>query len=81
MKPGVSPSPGHLAGIVRLMKERGVRIVVREPHEPQRDVAFVAANAAAKIATLAGSVGALPQASDYFALFDTNVDALTAAAR
>ena len=81
VKPGVPPSPGHLAGIVRLMKERGAKIVVREPHEPQRDVAFVAAKAAAKIATLAGSVGALPQAPDYIALFDANVDALTAAAR
>ena len=81
VKPGVPPSPQHLAGIVRLMQERGAKIVVREPTEPQRDVAFVADKAAAKIATLAGSVGALPQASDYFALFDTNVDALTAAAR
>jgi ABC-type Zn uptake system ZnuABC Zn-binding protein ZnuA len=81
VKPGVPPSPGHLANIVRLMNQRGVKIVVREPHEPQRDVAFVAEKAGAKIATLAGSVGALPQATDYIALFDTNVDALTAAAR
>jgi ABC-type Zn uptake system ZnuABC Zn-binding protein ZnuA len=81
VKPGVPPSPGHLAGIVRLMKDRGAKIVVREPHEPQRDVAFVAEKAGARIATLAGSVGALPQATDYIALFDVNVDALTAAAR
>jgi ABC-type Zn uptake system ZnuABC Zn-binding protein ZnuA len=81
LKPGVPPSPGHLAGVVRLMKERGARIVVREPHEPQRDVAFVADKAGAKVATLAGSVGDLPQARDYIALFDANVDALTAAAR
>jgi len=66
---------------VRLMKERRVKIVLREPHEPQRDVAFVAEKSGAKIATLAGSVGALPQASDYIALFDANIDALTAAAR
>jgi ABC-type Zn uptake system ZnuABC Zn-binding protein ZnuA len=81
VKPGVPPSPGHLAGVVRLMKERGAKIVVREPHEPQRDVAFVAERAGARVATLAGSVGALPQATDYIALFDVNVDALTAAAQ
>jgi ABC-type Zn uptake system ZnuABC Zn-binding protein ZnuA len=81
VKPGVPPSPGHLAGIVRLMKDRGVKVVVREPHEPQRDVAFVAAKAGATIATLAGSVGDLPQAGDYIALFDANITALTAAAR
>jgi ABC-type Zn uptake system ZnuABC Zn-binding protein ZnuA len=80
-KPGVPPSPGHLAGIVRLMKERGVKIVVREPPEPQRDVAFVAGKAGARIATLAGSVGDLPQATDYIALFDANIDALMTAAK
>jgi len=81
VKPGVPPSPSHLSGIVRTMKARNVRIVVREPHEPQRDVAFVAGKAGASVVTLAASVGALPQAGDYIALFDTNVAALLAAAR
>jgi ABC-type Zn uptake system ZnuABC Zn-binding protein ZnuA len=80
-KPGVPPSPAHLAGIVQTMKSRGVRIVVREPHEPKRDVAFVADKAGAKVVTLAASVGALPQATDYIALFNTSIDALIAAAR
>jgi ABC-type Zn uptake system ZnuABC Zn-binding protein ZnuA len=79
VKPGVPPSPSHLAGIVRTMRTRGIRIVVREPHEPKRDVEFVAAKAGAKVVTLAASVGALPQADDYIALFDANVAALTAA--
>ena len=81
VKPGVPPSPSHLAGIVRTMKARGARIVVREPHEPQRDVAFVAGKAGAAVVTLAASVGALPQAGDYIALFDANVAALLAATR
>ena len=79
-KPGVPPSPAHLAAIIRTMRARGVRIVVREPHEPKRDVAFVAGKADASVVTLAASVGALPQASDYIALFDANVEALIAAA-
>ena len=53
VKPGVPPSPSHLAGIVRIMRARNVRIVVREPHEPQRDVAFVAGKAGAAVVTLA----------------------------
>ena len=79
-KPGVPPSPSHLAGIVQVMRARGVRIVVREPHEPERDVAFVANKAGASIVTLAASVGALPQANNYIALFDANVEALQSAA-
>ncbi len=80
IKPGVPPSPAHLAGIIQAMRARDVRIVVREPHEPERDVAFVANRAGASIVTLAASVGALPQAGDYIALFDADVAALKAAA-
>ena len=79
-KPGVPPSPSHLAEIVRDMRARGVRIVVREPHEPERDVAFVASRTGAQVVKLAASVGALPGANDYISLFDVNVAALTAAA-
>ena len=79
-KPGVPPGPAHLAGIVRTMQARGARIVIREPQEPERDVAFVARSAGASIVTLAASVGALPDTGDYIALFDANVAALTAAA-
>jgi zinc/manganese transport system substrate-binding protein/zinc transport system substrate-binding protein len=78
-KPGVPPSPSHLAGIVRDMQARGARIVLREPHEPERDVAFVAAKTGARMVTLAASVGALPRTDDYISLFDVNVEALTSA--
>ena len=79
-KPGVPPSPSHLAGIVKTMRERNVRIVVREPQEPERDVAFVASKTGALVVKLAASVGALPRTDDYIALFDANVEALTSAA-
>jgi len=57
-----------------------VRMVVREPHEPERDVAFVAQKTGASIVVLAATVGGLPAAGDYFSLFDTNVGALIDAA-
>ncbi len=80
IKPGVPPSPSHLAGIVRSMRERGTPIDVREPHEPERDVAFVANKAGAKVVTLAASVGALPETDDYISLFEVNIEALISAA-
>jgi ABC-type Zn uptake system ZnuABC Zn-binding protein ZnuA len=61
------------------MRERSARIVMREPHEPERDVAFVANKVGAKVVTLAASVGALPKTDDYISLFDVNVEALTSA--
>ena len=80
VKPGVPPAPSHLARIIATMKARGVRIVIREPHEPERDVAFVAARAGASVVILGASVGALLRASDYISMFDANVEALASAA-
>ena len=80
IRPGVPSTPSHLAGIIEAMRTRGVRIVVREPHEPERDVTFVAARSGASVVVLAASVGALPGAGDYLSLFDTDVAALVDAA-
>jgi ABC-type Zn uptake system ZnuABC Zn-binding protein ZnuA len=80
VRPGVPPSPAHLAGLIQAMRNRGARLVIREPYDPERDVAFVAGRAGAAVATLAASVGALPAASGYLALFDANVEALKVAA-
>jgi ABC-type Zn uptake system ZnuABC Zn-binding protein ZnuA len=78
-KPGVPPSPAHLAALIKTMRERDVRVVVRQPHEPEKNAAFVAAKAGAAVVLLAGSVGALPAAQDYLSLFDANVGALLSA--
>jgi len=52
-------------------------IVVRQPHEPEKNAAFLAEKTGAAVVLLAGSVGALPSATDYISLFDTDVGALT----
>src|SRR5262245_4494174 len=41
-KPGVPPSPARLAALIRTMRERDVRIVVRQPYTPERNTAFLA---------------------------------------
>jgi len=79
-KPGVPPSPAHLASLIGTMNARAARIIVRQPHEPEKDVAFVAKRTGSVVAVLASSVAALPGAIDYLSLFDSNVAALRAAA-
>jgi ABC-type Zn uptake system ZnuABC Zn-binding protein ZnuA len=79
-KPGVPPSPAHLASLIGTMNARGARIIVRQPHEPEKDLTFVARRTGSTIAVLAASVGALPGADDYVSLFDVNVAALLSAA-
>lgn len=78
-RPGVAPSPAALAVLIRRMREEHVAVIVRHPQEPSRDVDFLARRAGARVAVLAASIGDLPQARDYFSLFETNVAALTAA--
>ena len=80
-RPGVPPTPAHLAAIVNLARERRVRAVLRQPHEPHIDADFVAARAGAAVVQLAASVGAVGEARDYLSLFDYNIATLAAFAR
>jgi ABC-type Zn uptake system ZnuABC Zn-binding protein ZnuA len=80
-KAGVPPSPSHLASLIKTMDARGARIIVRQPHEPEKDIAFVARRTGSAVAVLAATVGALPGADDYLSLFDVDVAALLAAAK
>lgn len=78
-KPGVSPSPAQLARLVAGGKKAGVRAVVHEPYEPEDASRFVAQKLGVPFALLATSVGSVPEAKDYFALFDHNVVTLAKA--
>jgi ABC-type Zn uptake system ZnuABC Zn-binding protein ZnuA len=78
-KPGVPPSPAYIASLIGTMRARGVRIIVRQPHEPEKNVAFLARRTGAAVVVLAASVGAVPGADDYISLFDINVAALLSA--
>ncbi len=80
-RPGVPPPPAHLATLINQAHALGVRAVIRQPHEPQKNADFVAAKARVPVVLLAASVGAVPQAADYLSLFDYNVKALAALTR
>ena len=78
-KPGVPPSAARLASLINTMRARNINIIVRQPNQPEQDVAFLAQKTGAQVVLLAGSVGTLPGADSYISLFDTNVAALVAA--
>ena len=54
---------------------------MRQPHEPAKTADFLAGKTGAKVVLLAASVGAVPQAKDYIALFDYNTETLASALR
>lgn len=79
VKAGVPPSPAHLGALLRTMRDKQIRVILKQPFEPDRYPAFLADKAGAKVIVLAASVGAMPEAADFFALFDYNVKALARA--
>lgn len=73
IKPGVPPSPAHMAGLLKRMRDERIALIVRQPTEPARDADYLARRGGARVAVLAASVGALPEARDYLSLLDANV--------
>ena len=58
-KPGVPPSPAHLAGLIQEMKRTKARAIVMEPWYNRRDADFVASRTGATVVVLPPSVGGL----------------------
>ncbi len=78
-KPGIPPSPAHLAEVVKIMKKENVRLILMEVFYNRRVADFVARQTGAKVVVFPNSVGGSPEAKDYFSLFETIVNLITAA--
>jgi ABC-type Zn uptake system ZnuABC Zn-binding protein ZnuA len=78
-KPGVAPSPAHIARLVAGAKANDLRAVLLEPFEPVETARLVATRAGVPLVVLASSVGSLPGTGDYLALIDYNVETLARA--
>jgi zinc/manganese transport system substrate-binding protein len=70
-KPGIEPSPSHTAEIIRLVKQRNIKMICMEPYFSDRAPKTIARETGAKVVVLPPSVGGAPLTDDYFALFDT----------
>lgn len=75
-KPGIPPSPAHLAELIDFMRKEKIKIIVMEPYFDTRDPEFVAQRANAKVVLLTPSVGGAPDVKNYFDLFDHNLTQL-----
>ena len=78
-KPGIAPSPAHLARLMSAGRKAQVRAVLHEPYEPDDASQLVARKLGVPLVLLATSVDSMPGTKDYFALFDHNVATLAQA--
>jgi ABC-type Zn uptake system ZnuABC Zn-binding protein ZnuA len=80
-KPGVPPSPSHLAGLIATMRRTGAKVIVMEPFYDRRTADFVAQRTGATVLVLPPSVGGTRAITDYIQLMQYDVSQLAAAVR
>jgi zinc/manganese transport system substrate-binding protein len=82
-KPGVPPSPSHLAGLILQMKRTGAKVIIMEPWYNRRDADFVASKTGATVLMLPPSVGGLgrDKPSDYVDLLRHNIGVIANAVK
>jgi zinc/manganese transport system substrate-binding protein len=73
LRPGVDPTPSHIADLEEQMKRSHVDVVVREKHYPAGLAETVAQQTGAKLVELPVMVGGVPEAKDYISFIDYNV--------
>ena len=78
-KPGVPPSPSHLAGLIQQMKRTGAKVLIMEPFYDRKIADFVARNAGAKVLVLPPSVEGIKGVDSYLKLVDYDVRQLAEA--
>ncbi len=78
-KPGIPPSPSHLAEVIAQMKAQKVKAIIVEPYHNRKIAEKVALSTGAKVVDFAQFPGALPNTDSYVKLIDTLVNNLAAA--
>ena len=75
-KPGIPPSPSHTVELIDLMRAKKTPVILMEPYFDRKTPAQIAEKTGATLLIFIPSVGGVPEATDYFALFDYDVKLL-----
>ncbi len=79
-QPGVPPSSGHLAEVVRTLQTQPARMVIRAAYEDDRPANFIAERLGIPAVELPFTVGGSDEADDLFSLYEDTLHRLLAAA-
>ncbi len=81
LKPGVAPTPTHLAELVAMMKEQGVRLIIREQQYDPKQCEWLAEKTGAKIAVIGTMAHAFPDTETFIKFSEHNLNALLEAVK
>jgi zinc/manganese transport system substrate-binding protein len=78
-KPGIPPSPSHTLGLIQEMKRQNIKIILVEPYFDLKTPNSIARDTGAQVLVMPPSVGGVKEVTDYFRLFDYNLNLLVSA--
>jgi zinc/manganese transport system substrate-binding protein len=77
-KPGIAPSPSHLASVIGTMKSKGAHVVLVQPYQNRRTAETVARQTGATVLDMPEQPGARPNTSTYIDMMNNLVATLAA---
>src|SRR4029079_3170704 len=78
-RPGIPPSPSHTLELIQEMKRQNVKIILMEPYFDSKTPNAIARETGARVVVLSPSVGGVKEVTDYFKLFDYDINAVVTA--
>jgi zinc/manganese transport system substrate-binding protein len=80
-KPGIAPSPAHLASVIRAIKSQGGKVLLVQPYQNRRTAETVARQTGAKVLDMPQQPGARSGTTTYVGMIDNLVNTLAAGLR
>ena len=78
-RPGIPPTPQHTLDLINEMKRQNVKLVLVEPYFDLKTPNSIGRATGAQVLVMPPSVGGVKEATDYFKLFDYDVNLLMTA--
>ncbi len=78
-KPGIPPSPQHTLDLINEMKRQNVKIMLIEPYFDLKTPNAIGRDTGAQVLVMPPSVGGVKEITDYFKLFDYDINLLVEA--
>ena len=78
-RPGIPPTPQHTLDLINEMKRQNVKIVMVEPYFDLKTPNAIGRDTGAEVLVMPPSVGGVKEITDYFKLFDYDINLLVEA--
>jgi len=80
-KPGIPPTPQHTLDLMGEMKRQNIKVVIVEPYFDLKTPNAIGRDTGASVLVVPPSVGGVKEITDYFKLFDYDINLIVGAAK